>query len=293
MSTYLSLQEVNPCMRAAGIDEQAAHIGANRMIYDHEIIYCHSGSFTVIYDHHSVTANAGDILIITPRIPHRLDYRHAIEVYWVHLDFFYHNDQDNLSRYLATDKTIALSPEGYTTSLARPGIIIKPSRHLPDLYPTENPKRTKAIFDNLTSIFENKTFRWSMTSKALLSELLSETFDHLWEPETSSHSNSQLVQSIIDYLNENAHRGVTGKELSNRFHYHQDTLNRFFKNELGVSLRSYQQQLKLDHVKQLLNDTDLTLDQIAEQANYSDRSHLIKRFTKLTGISPTAYRQRL
>lgn len=291
MSNYISLQELNPCMRAAGIDQQADAIGPDRLIYDHEIIYCHRGSYQVYYDHHSCQAQAGDILIIPPKTKHRLDYRKAYEVYWVHLDFFYHNDQDNLARYIADDKNLALSPQGYSDVYARPDIIIKPNLRLPELYTVQNPARTYQLFQSLIRSFEERLLSWPLISKALLSELISETLLHLTEETLTNHDHSQLIQSVIEYLTENAHRKVTGTELANRFYYHQDTLNRHFKSELGLTIRDYQKQLKLDYIKQLLDETTLPLDQIAEQTQMTDRSHLIKTFTKALGMTPGEYRK--
>lgn len=289
MSNYLSLQELNPCMRAAGLDLQANLIGPDRLIYDHEFIYCHRGSFNVQFEDYILHGNQGDMLLIPPRQKHKLDYSNALEVYWVHLDFFYHTDQENLARYIADDKNLALSPEGYSASYARPDIIIKPNLKLPESYRVENPERTKHLFQKLIRSFRDRTLNWPLTTKALLSEMIAETLLHLTE--VSRHDHSQLVQSLIEYLSENAHRKITSSELANRFYYHHDTLNRHFKSELGITIRDYQKQLKLNYIKQLLEETTLSLDQIAEHTQMTDRSHLIKSFTKSIGMTPGEFRR--
>lgn len=293
MSNYLSLQELNPCIRAAGIDKQVNFIGPDRLIYDHEFIYCHKGTYKVLFEHHTCEAQAGDILIIPPKIKHKLNYRNAMEVYWVHLDLFYHTNQDNLARYIADDKNLALSPEGYSNTYARPDIIIKPNYRLPESYSVRDPERTKFIFQQLITIYEERSLTWPIQSKALLTDLLVETLYHLNEQKSSSPDISQLIQSVVEYLTENTHLRITGKELANRFYFHQDTLNRHFKSELGLTIRDFQKQLKLTTIKQLLQETTLSLDQIAEQTSMTDRSHLIKTFTKATGLTPNTFRKGL
>ena len=292
MINYCSLQEINPCGRSVGMDAPVDQIGPERMIYDHEMVYCHRGAFTVYYDGRIVTANAGEVLIIPPKVPHRLNYSQSIEVYWVHLDFFYHKDQDLLARYIAFDKEKALSPEGYTLDYARPQLVIKPHHSLPMIYPVQDKKNTRSTFLELIDLFDKKPYNWIQLTKGYMNHLLAETLMYL-EPMKSSGTASTLISDATkDYLLENPHRKVTVDELANRFHYHPDTLRRLFKKETGLTLKSYETDLLLNKIRQLLADTDMSLEQIAETLQMTDRSHLIKFFKSKTGLTPGDYRHK-
>lgn len=279
-------------MRAAGRDLPTDVVGPKRIIYDYEFIYCNEGDFSVHYEDHSTIARPGQILIIEPGVMHQLDYTNATEVYWVHFDFFYYNNQADLDRYIGINKSIALSPSGYSQPLSRSTILIQPNYTLPECYTVSDTLATRIAFNNLIDLFEEKAYGWSLKCKWVLGQLLLDTVKNLkTSPHISEHKHG-LISSIQEYLQENAHRKVTSQELSNHFHYHRDTLGRLFKKETGQTIKAYIQGLRHEKVKQLLLDSDISLDLIAEQCGYTDRSHLIADFKHHRSMTPTEFRNK-
>lgn len=290
MAHILSLQEINPCIRSVGMDEAGNTIGDRRIIYDYEFVYCHQGIYKVLYDNHTTTIQAGEMLIITPGIPHQLDYNHAIEVYWVHFDFFYHDNQQDLARYISENRDRALLTTHYSQDLSRSPIIITPNNQLPESYKVSNPEMTKSIFQQLIYGFEDKSFNYTLVCKSHLNQLLADTFCHLETRDITSSFTDEVINSIKSYIKEHCHRKISGPELSNRFFYHQDTLNRHFKKLTGLTIGQYIRKVRIQRAKKLLLETDLSLDSIAAQCGYTDRSHFIKQFYKANANTPTVYR---
>ena len=70
------------------------------------------------------------------------------------------------------------------------------------------------------------------------------------------------------------------------------SLNRRFKSALGVTPIDYVINLRIEEAKQLLESTSLSLDVIAEQVGYQDKSFLGRKFVSKVGITPTQYRRR-
>jgi len=48
---------------------------------------------------------------------------------------------------------------------------------------------------------------------------------------------------------------------------------------------------KIEKVKELLMYKELTLSEIAIKLNYSDVAHLSNQFKKITGVTPTHFKQ--
>jgi len=69
------------------------------------------------------------------------------------------------------------------------------------------------------------------------------------------------------------------------------TLKRRFKAATGSSLIEYLQNLRVEEAKQLLESTDLPMEDISEQTGYSDTSFFRRLFKRLTGLTPSKYRQ--
>ena len=79
--------------------------------------------------------------------------------------------------------------------------------------------------------------------------------------------------------------------LSEIFHQDYSILSKLFSEVQGMTLEQYVILQKIEKVKELLVYDELSLSQIALQLNYSSVSHLSKQFKKVTGLTPSHYRQ--
>ena len=69
-------------------------------------------------------------------------------------------------------------------------------------------------------------------------------------------------------------------------------LYRLFKQETGKTPRAYHEGVKLREAARLLQETDLSLEEIASKINMYDQYYLSKRFKKYSGDSPSLYRRK-
>ena len=65
---------------------------------------------------------------------------------------------------------------------------------------------------------------------------------------------------------------------------------RAFQQSLGMPPHRYLLRRRLEHVEQMLRDTQLPLSHIALAVGFSDQSHLNRHFRRLTGMSPSLAR---
>ena len=66
-----------------------------------------------------------------------------------------------------------------------------------------------------------------------------------------------------------------------------------FKKEVGKTISEYITQVRIEKSKELLTNYHLKLYEIAKAVGYSDSNYFAKNFKKLTGITPSEYRERL
>ena len=69
-------------------------------------------------------------------------------------------------------------------------------------------------------------------------------------------------------------------------------LYRLFRQETGMTPRSYHENIKLREAARLLRETPMTLGEIASEVNMYDQFYLSKRFKKIYGIPPAFYRKK-
>jgi len=68
-------------------------------------------------------------------------------------------------------------------------------------------------------------------------------------------------------------------------------LGRYFKKQTGETLQNYIANYKLRLVETRLLHSDMRINEIAYEFNFTDESHLNKAFRKYKGINPTDFRK--
>ncbi|MFV5684123.1 helix-turn-helix domain-containing protein [Flavobacterium sp. GB2R13] len=92
------------------------------------------------------------------------------------------------------------------------------------------------------------------------------------------HQNNELKTNLSSYLSEQL-----GQDYN--------TLSNLFSEVQGTTIEHYFIAQKIEKVKELLMYKELTLSEIAIKLNYSDVAHLSNQFKKITGVTPTHFKQ--
>lgn len=92
------------------------------------------------------------------------------------------------------------------------------------------------------------------------------------------NKNNQLKTNLSDYLS---------RELNHDYTY----ITNLFTQVEGTTIEQYFIAQKIERVKELLVYDEMSLSEISYQLNYSSVSHLSKQFKKVTGLTPSHYKQ--
>lgn len=79
--------------------------------------------------------------------------------------------------------------------------------------------------------------------------------------------------------------------LADRLGYSYTYLSNLFSENTFTSIENFIILRKVDHAKELIANTGLTLTEIAYRLNYSSVAHLSGQFKKTTGLTPTAFQK--
>lgn len=79
--------------------------------------------------------------------------------------------------------------------------------------------------------------------------------------------------------------------LSDHLHYDYNHLSNLFSAAQGQSIEKYYIAQRIEFVKELLVYGELTLSQIAFNLGYSSTAHLSAQFKKVTGLTPSHFKQ--
>lgn len=92
------------------------------------------------------------------------------------------------------------------------------------------------------------------------------------------NKNADLNQNLSSYIADNLNHDYS--KLSN-----------LFSEVEGISIEKYYINLKVEKAKELIMYDELSLSEIADLLNYSSVAHLSNQFKKITGFTPTHFKQ--
>lgn len=79
--------------------------------------------------------------------------------------------------------------------------------------------------------------------------------------------------------------------LTKKLNFHYNYLANLFSEIQGITIEHFIIFHKIERVKELMTYGELTITEIAYKLNYSSVAHLSSQFKKVTGISPSHFKQ--
>lgn len=91
------------------------------------------------------------------------------------------------------------------------------------------------------------------------------------------NGNNQLKITLSEFLSGQLHKDYSG-------------ISNLFSEVEGITIEKYYINQKIEKVKELLVYDELSLSEIAFQLNYSSVAYLSNQFKKVTGLTPTHFK---
>ncbi len=95
---------------------------------------------------------------------------------------------------------------------------------------------------------------------------------------------------VIKYIDDNYHQQISMKKMAAMVNLSSTHFNQRFRALLRLSPTEYVLSRRVQHARNLLSETTQTLTEIAIASGFYDQSHFAKRFRRVTGLTPNAYR---
>ena len=99
-----------------------------------------------------------------------------------------------------------------------------------------------------------------------------------------------IIIEMVHYANERPKTNFSDY-LSEKLKHDYTYLSNLFTEVSGTTIEHYIIAHKIERVKELLKYGELTLTQISYKLNYSSVAHLSNQFKKVTGLSPSHFKQ--
>jgi Response regulator containing CheY-like receiver domain and AraC-type DNA-binding domain len=100
-----------------------------------------------------------------------------------------------------------------------------------------------------------------------------------------------LINSVIRYMKKNIEHNLSLKEISSLVNVHPNYLSAAFKKDVGKTLTDYFNELRIEAIKQYMDNTNVSIREISYTFNFSHVTYFCRFFKKHTGLTPKAYKK--
>jgi two-component system response regulator YesN len=107
------------------------------------------------------------------------------------------------------------------------------------------------------------------------------------------HHNNRVVNQMLQIIRSEYLNGITLNEVALKLNMTPEYLSTLFYREAGIHFTEYLTQYRIEKAKVLLEDTQLTLREIARLTGFESPKYYSRVFKKVTGDLPSNYRSRV
>ena len=242
-----------------------------------EIIYVRSGFLTVSISGESYIGKTGEAFVVSPGNLHLMGSQSGTVDYYTFLfplKYISFRTDDMLD-----EKLLEPLNSGHLMICPR----VKDSakelcEQLIDIYMAENDETESKITAQIKT-------------KIILLQFILEMWKKGFVIENDTSGRNTVEKEMVSYIQQNFTGKISLREFGEQFHLSEKYISRYFKEHFHITLSQYVTYLRLEHAKQLLQDTDIPVTDVAMQSGYQNVSYFIRSFQKAYAVSPLKYRK--
>ncbi len=158
------------------------------------------------------------------------------------------------------------------------------------VYSNINHAELKPIFDQICKYCSRNDAYSNARMSSLITQYITEILCTRFIGSKANSDIDKKLAEVREYMKCNIEKKISVEELADMVHISKYYFLRIFKSKIGSSPHEYLVNLRINKTKELLINTNYTLETIAGVAGFSDSRSLIMSFKKNTGMSPGRYR---
>ena len=242
-----------------------------------EIIYVKSGFLTVNISGENYIGKPGDAFVVSPGNLHFMGSQTGTVDYFTFLfplKYIAFRSDDMLDDKLIEPLNsghLMISPEIKDT-------VKEQCEQLARVYAAEIDKSESKITSQIRK-------------KIILLQFIHELWKKGFIVENDTTGRNTVEKEMVSYIQQNYMWKILLREFGEQFHLSEKYISRYFKEHFHITLSQYVTYLRLEHAKQMLQETDISVTEVAMQSGYQNISYFIRSFKKTYGVSPLKYRK--
>ena len=251
-----------------------------RSHYYSEVLLVRSGTCRVVRGNHTYTVSPGELLYIGPMVRHSVDSADGKPVVFDVVKYSQTRLRES-APYLSDLRALAM------------GVA---QTQIPVLLTAEETKawHLDSIIRECIVEYERQDFAWDLQIRALIYLLVTGLarccigkLDEL--PDEVSEKQDPFMD-IPAYIEDHISEPLRVEELARRCNLSYPWFAKRFHETYGLSCKQFIEHIRTETVQQYLVYSDLDLADISNRTGFTDCSHMVKDFRRMTGMTPGQFR---
>ena len=271
----MNYSSFNPVVRAVSLYERISRTD-ECIGYDCRLVYLISGDLSATVDGKKLGHLApGSLLYIPAGVPYKLKskYLRAVVVCFDPTD----------DEPMPEERMPAVATADFDSSLCHKAGLESPLDKYILLTEMDSERDT---FIEMSEIFTSAEGLYRTQLSAMVKLLMLKVL----EVSDDSALPARMVASLDSYIRENCSDEISNTEIGAIFGYHPFYVSKVLKDKKGMTLRQYVISYRQKRAKRLLELTDKSAQDIADECGFTDASYFAKSFKSAFGMTPKEYR---
>jgi len=151
------------------------------------------------------------------------------------------------------------------------------------------------LYDTICMVTDNKTTALEVVhpERLFLENIynLEELFERLCTDLTLRLGTQESGHDMLRWVEENQDRDISLSDLAAKMGMSYNYTGLLFKNKTGMRFVEYLQKKRIEKSMQLLCETDMSIEEIAEAVGLVSSATFFRVFKKIAGVTPKSYRE--
>ena len=234
----------------------------------HELYYLLEGQTRYLIDEEIYTVEKGDFVFVPGGSIHGTDYAKG-------------KDKERILIYFGNDLFDEYS--SFLQEKMMPQRLIQITKeHLPEI---------EALLLKIESEYYRNGEGKDCLLRLYIKELLILINRYRCERKTNIRETDEIIYEIAEYIRQHYDANISLVELSRIFCISDAHLSRKFKTVMGIGINQFVTVVRINKSIQMLENSRLTITEVARQCGYDDSNYFAAVFKKIKGVTPQKYRK--
>ena len=258
-----------------------------RRLYDFELLYVSHGEAATEMNGQRYAIKEGQLIFLPAGVYHRNEIisRPNAQFIGIHFDFFGDLDIQTEDDMVVNENKV--QQEKFSIEAIAPAF--SPFSVDPVYTP---PLACVQLMEQLVYEFTNRSLGYELICKALILQILALLLRTQITRQLEDKSiHTIAIKKLMDAIQLNPSSAWNNKALAETMCLNEDHMAKLFKKIARMSPSEYISAVRHHHARQLLRETNNSIEAVGVSVGYSDPHYFSRIFRKHEGISPKQYRK--